>query len=223
MARVTKTSKSLQVFRGSKPKADVFERTAGGSSCCDTTAASTYDKLGCRVRFDNSLAHENPTGANEKFHFQKQRFPVEPLATQIAHLNKEGVGGQLSMLAIPTYAFVKGVGVVVLASEPGLTFKLVTRNGLVLPSTVKISVDVAGDACCPTRTQGAVSVVAPFGQLAAGITEQYLFGQDATGKFSLEADEIMLEVVTMPTSGVIAGTFDVMVSVSYDIINRAES
>jgi hypothetical protein len=210
MARIDKSAKSLQVFRGSKPKADVFARTAG--DCCSPTAESTYDKLGCRVRFDNSTAHENPTGANEKFHFQKQRFPVETLAAQIAHLNAQGVGGQLSVFAIPTYAFVTGVGTVVLASEPGLTFKLVTRNGLELPRVVGIKVDVAGDSCCPTRTQG-----------VGDVTEQYIFGRDAAGEFSLEADEILLEVVTMPTSGVISGEFDVLLSVSYDIINRAES
>ena len=221
MARIDKSAKSLQVFRGSKPKADVFARTAG--DCCAPAAESTYDKLGCRVRFDNSTAHENPTGANEKFHFQKQRFPVETLADQVAHLNKQGVGGRLSIFAIPTYAFVTGVGIVVLAEEPGLTFKLVTRNGLVLPTKVGIKVDVAGDACCPVRTQGVGVITAPFGALATGVTEQYIFGRDADGKFSLEADEIMLEVVTMPASGVIAGTFDVIASVSYDIINRAES
>jgi hypothetical protein len=59
--------------------------------------------------------------------------------------------------------------------------------------------------------------------LPTGVSEQYIFGRDADGEFSLEADEIMLEVVTMPTSGVIAGDFDVLVSVSYDIINRAET
>lgn len=221
MARNDKSASSLQVFRGSKPKADVFARTAG--DCCAPAAESTYDKLGCRVRFDNSTAHENPTGANEKFHFQKQRFPVETLAAQVAHLNKEGVGGQLSIFAIPTYAFVTRVGVVVLADEPGLTFRLVTRNGLVLPSATTFAVNVAGDACCPVRTLIAGSITAAFGQLPADVTEQYIFGSFPQGQFSLEADEIMLEVVTMPTSGVISGEFDVIVSVSYDIINRAES
>jgi hypothetical protein len=221
MARIDKSAKSLQIFRGSKPRADVFARTAG--DCCSPTAESTYDKLGCRVRFDNSTAHENPTGANEKFHFQKQRFPVENLAAQIAHLNAQGVGGQLSILAIPTYAFVTGVGVVVLAEEPGLTFRLVTRNGLELPTAVQFQVSVAGDSCCPTRTRAAGSITAPFGDLPTGVSEQYIFGRDADGEFSLEADEIMLEVVTMPTSGVISGDFDVLVSVSYDIINRAET
>jgi hypothetical protein len=220
MARNDKSADAFQVFRGSKPKADLFARTSG--DCCGPAVAD-YDKLGCRVRFDNSLAHENPTGANEKFHFQKQRFPVEPLAAQIAHLNKVGVGAQLSIITIPTYAFVTGVGVVVLASEPGLTFRLVTRNGLELPRVVGIKVDVAGDTCCPTRTQGAGDITAAFGELPANVTEQYIFGRDAAGEFSLEADELMLEVVTMPTSGVIAGDFDVIVSVSYDIINRAES
>ena len=129
----------------------------------------------------------------------------------------------MSIFAIPTYAFVTGVGIVVLAEEPGLTFKLVTRNGLELPRVVTFGVNVAGDACCPVRTNVAANITAPFGDLPTGVTEQYIFGRDASGEFSLEADEIMLEVVTMPTSGVIAGTFDVIASVSYDIINRAES
>lgn len=221
MARALKGAKALQVFRGSKPKADVFARTAG--DCCAPADTSGYDKLGCRVRFDNSTAHENPTGANEKFHYQKQRFEVESKLDQVAHLNKNGVGAQLSVLVIPTYAFVTGVGVVILASEPGLTFKLVTRNGLALPNAQRPKVDVAGDTCCPTRTQGTQSIVTAWGQLPAGITEQYLFGRDAAGTFSLEADEIMVEVVTMPTSGIISGDFDFIVSASYDIINRAES
>ena len=218
MAFATKPATELQVFRGSKPKADVFARTAG--DCCGPAAAD-YDKLDCRVRFDNALAHLNPTGGNEKFHFQKQRFAVEDKAAQVQWLNQNGVGARLAVLAIPTFAFVTGVSVVVLASEPGLTFKLTTRNGLALPAAAKIKVDVAGGSCCPTRTQG-VADFDSWGALPAGVTEQYLFGRDGDGEFSLESDEIVVEVVTMPASGVVSGTFDFIVGVSYDVINRAE-
>jgi len=219
MAFNPKGAKELQVFRGSKPKADVFARTAG--DCCGPAASAEYDKLDCRVRFDNALSHLNPTGGNERFHFQKQRFPVETKESQIKWLNDNGVGAQLAVIAIPTFAFVTDVSVVVLASEPGLTFKLKTRNGLALPAVDKIKVDVAGGSCCPTRTQGAADF-ASWGDLPTGVTEQYLFGRDGQGEFSLESDELIVEVVTMPTSGVIAGTFDFIVGVSYDVVNRAE-
>jgi hypothetical protein len=215
-------AKELQIFKGSRSKADVFARS--DASCCGTTVMPVYDKLDCRVRFDNGLAHLNPTGGNEKFHFQKQRFEVEPKQAQIAHLNAKGVGAQLAVITIPTFAFVTGVSVVVLAEEAGATFRLRTRNGLVIPSTVGIKVDVSGDSCCPTRTQGAFNLATTaWGALPVGVTEQYMFNRNGAGEFSLEADEILVEVVTMPASGAFLGEFDFIVSVNYDVQNRAET
>lgn len=225
MARVPKAETNLQVFRGSRPRLDVFAKNAG-TGCCGTGAQVEYDKLAERVRFDNALAHSNPTGANDKFAFPQGDGFAYNSAEIIEHINTHGVGATISVLVIPTYAFVTGVGVHIAAEEPGLTFNLVTRNGLVLPGVdngevIEVTATDGAEGCEITRTQGEGSFEG-FGALGNARFID-IFGRYGQGEFSLEADEIILEVATLPASGVVTGAFELEVSVSYDVIHRAEA
>lgn len=227
MARVAKSANNLQVFRGSRPRQDVFAQNSG-SGCCDAAGTNNYDKLADRTRFDNQLAHSNPTGANDKYFFARN-FNGD-FDDIVNHINAIGVGATISVLAVPTYAFVTGVGVHIGAVETGLTFNLITRNGLVLPYSGDggvgevIQVAAADDPnspCGVIRTQSAGSFEG-FGALGANRFID-IFGRYGQGSFSLEADEIILQVATMPAGGEIVGDAELIVSVSYDVIHRAEA
>lgn len=225
MAREPKSETNLQVFRGSRPRLDVFAKNAG-TGCCGTGAQVEYDKLAERVRFDNALAHSNPTGANDKFAFPQGDGFAYNSAEIIEHINTHGVGATISVLVIPTYAFVTGVGIHIAAEEPGLTFNLVTRNGLTLPGAdngevIEVTATDGAEGCEITRTQDTGSYDG-FGALGNARFID-IFGRYGQGEFSLEADEIILEVATLPASGVVTGAFELEVSVSYDVIHRAEA
>lgn len=238
MARTPKSENNLQVFNGSRPKPDVFAMNSG-AGCCGAGVDLLYDKLGDRVRFDNGLKHLSPTGGVERYRFPAGNGFNSHKAEIIDHINRVGVGATISVIAIPTYAFMTGLGLHIAASEPGLTFDLVTRNGLLLP-TSGVVVTAAADSdspCGVTRTmvavtgevddgEGGTGEVLPieiegFGALDADelfIDHFYRYGQ---GSFALEADEIILRVATMPATPVV-GLFDITVSASYDVIYRAE-
>lgn len=215
----------IQVFRGSRGRQDVFTQNSF-DGCCGPAVQDNYDKLADRTRFDNSLAHSNPTGANDKFNVPSGNGFSGVRSQIIRAINEGGVGTHISILAVPTYAFVTGISVHIEAEEAGLTFDLVTRNGLVLPSVVVNKVTAAvdpDDSCSIERVLEVVDVTAfeGFGVLG-GAAMIDIFGRDGQGQFSLEADEIALRVATMPTGGIVQGTFDIRVAISYDIIDRAE-
>lgn len=224
MARTAKADNNIQVFRGSKPRQDVFAENAG-NGCCDGAAAAAYDKLADRTRFSNALAHSNPLGANDKYNAPFGPGFDNDKALIVNHINTHGVGAQISVLAIPTYAFVTGVGVHIAAEEEGLTFNLITRNGLDLPvALTQVVTAAAGEGCevVRTATAGTLASFSGFGALADDQLFVDIFGRDGIGEFSLEADELILEVASMPASGVISGLFDITVSTSYEVIHRAE-
>lgn len=242
MARAEKSADNIQVFRGSRPKADVFTANAG-IGCCGSVDFS-YDKLGDRVRFDNGLKHLSPSGGVERYRFPAGNGFSDDKAAIIAHINAIGVGAEISVIAIPTYAFVTGVGVHIAAEEDGLTFDLVTRNGLVLPRAVtytatgggedpivieevagpifKVTVTAGEGGCNVTRVPTTVDAFEGFGALGANDLFADLFARNGHGSFALEADELILRVASMPASGIVNGTFDLTVSASYDVIHRAE-
>lgn len=235
MARTPKNANNIQVFRGGFARPDVFALNAN-SGCCPGGVEVAYDKLPNRVRFDNGLNHLDPTGGSEKV--------LMPLGGPgfadferdvINHINDVGVGATISVIAIPTYAFLTGVGVRIEASEPGLTFNLITRNGLVIPVN-QYRVTAAGEECSVTRTLEVADVADPdaeppvvgenylagFGALGANDAFIDIFARSALGEFSLEADELMLQVATIPAAGTpVTGAFRIEVSASYDVINRA--
>lgn len=223
MARTAKSPNNIQVFRGSRARPDVFAQNSG-TGCCDNGTAVEHDKLATRVRFDNALAHQNPTGANDKFHFPYGDGFQGTRDAILAHINAVGVGATISVLAIPTYAFVTGVGIHIAAEEPGLTFNLKTRNGLALPTGVVKVVSAEASTTCDlerTATDGSAASFQGFGALGSNFMVD-IYGRDGDGEFSLEADELILEVASMPSSGKVIGNFDLTVSASYDIIHRAD-
>lgn len=221
MAWTNKAANELQVFRGSKPKADVFLKDAIlGAGCCPSGLTVDYDKLARRVRFDNGLSHLNPLGGNEKFHVPEGDGFSSSRSEIVAHINEFGVGARIAVIAIPTFAFLTGVGIHIEAEEPGLTFNLVTRNGLALPNDSVIQVVSSGDACAPTRVQ-TVGSLAGFGDLPANALSVDIFAREAVGMFALESDELVLEVAAMPAEPV-TGAFSIRVSASYQLIDRAE-
>lgn len=225
MARNPKAANNIQVFRGSKPQPDVFAANTGLGCCPDVAGQYAYDKLADRTRFDNALAHLNPAGANDKFRIPFGNGFSDTRRDVVAHINEAGVGAQISVIAIPTYAFVTGVGVHIAAEEAGLTFNLITRNGLVLPSTAVHVVAAAvdeDDACAIERTDTAGSAASFAGFGALGTNEFIdILGYSGEGEFSLEADELILEVAAIPATPVV-GSFDITVSVNYQIVHRAE-
>lgn len=224
MARAPKAANNLQVFLGSMNRPDVFTRNAGGSCCGDNTVVQ-YDKLAERTRFDNGLNHLNPLGANDKFHVPGGNGFSSNKSEILDHINTHGVGATISVLAIPTYAWVTGVGVHIEAEETGLTFNLITRNGLVLPTAKVVKVDATNPSACDivrTATQGDEELFEGFGALGNALFTD-IIGYDGSGQFSLEADEIILQVASMPASGKVNGLFDLTVSANYEVVLRAEA
>lgn len=233
MARTPKSEENIQVFRGGFPRPDVFAANAN-SGCCPGGVDFSYDKLPNRVRFDNGLNHLSPNGGNEKVQLPQAGDGFANYERSvIEHINAVGVGAQISVIAIPTYAYLTGVGVRIEADEPGLTFNLVTRNGLLLPvNQVRVTAD--GEDCAVTRTLEVADIADPdaeppvvgenflagFGQLG---DDRFIdiFARSGQGLFSLEADEIIVEVATMPAGGIVTGAFRIEVAASYDVINRA--
>ena len=236
MARAPKSENNIQVFNGSRPKPDVFAANAG-SGCCGTGVDLLHDKLGERVRFDNGLKHLSPAGGVERYRFPAGNGFNSHKAEILAHINAVGVGATISVIAIPTYAFVTGLGIHIAAAEAGLTFDLITRNGLLLPSTGLIVTATADEdaPCGVTRTVEEVAgesggegepleplEIEGFGALAADELFIDHFYRDGQGRFALEADEIILRVASVPVGGVVVGNFDLTISASYDVIYRAE-
>ena len=236
MARAPKSENNIQVFNGSRPQPDVFAANAG-SGCCGTGVDLLYDKLGERVRFDNGLKHLSPAGGVERYRFPAGNGFNSHKADILRHINAVGVGAEISVIAIPTYAFVTGIGIHIAAYETGLTFDLVTRNGLLFPNSgLIVTAEVDPDSPCGvTRTVEEVAgeeggegepagpvLIEGFGALGADELFIDHFYRDGQGRFALEADELILRVASMPVSGVVSGLFDLTVSASYDVIYRAE-
>lgn len=223
MARKNKLDPGIQVFQGSLPKPDVYAATAG-VGCCDNSTQMSYDKLHARTRFDNGLNHTNPTGGNLKFRFPTGNGWQVNRAEIVQGINEYGKGFNISVLAVPTYAFVTGIGVHIEAEEPGLTFDLVTRNGLVLPTDRVIKAEVTPDGCATERTvtDGGEDLFKGFGALGDAAMIDIFGRSNNGGNFSLEADEIALRVASMPANGIVRGTFVITVSYNFDVIHRAE-
>lgn len=226
MAIAAKSADNMQVFRGSRPAADVFAQNAG-VGCCDTGSVVVHDKLAPVVHFDNALAHLNPVGANEKFRLNRMVPGV------VDHINAIGVGAQISVIAIPTGAIMRAVAVRVDGEDTGLVFELKTRNGLALPLStaagVVMGVDVdAGAAACDPATRAVAAIVGATAWEGIGplgshnqVDRVGLYPAASLVAYSLESDELMLEVTAMPAGGIINGDFDITVSALYDIALRA--
>lgn len=226
-------STMLQVFRGSKLPLDVFAKNSG-RTCCGSGFAMSYDRLADVVHGPNSHAHLAPTSYNDKY-----VVPQGPAGGTlendrneiVSFINAVGVGAKIGVICIPNYAYITDVAVHIAASEPGLTFNLKTRNGLALPSKKVITVNTThnkNEVCVLDRTEvpnGEAlvdrSAFTNFGALNGNVFVD-IFGRDGDGVFTAEADEIQLEVASMPVNKKVAGTFNITVSVNYTTCMRAE-
>lgn len=231
MPQQDKLSPGIQVFQGSRPQLDVFAANAD-NGCCDDATQVDHDKLANRVRFDNGLAHLNPLGGVERFAFPFGNGFANTRNKIINGINDNGVGFNISVIAVPTFAWVTGIGIHVEAEESGLTFDVVTRNGLVLPGTgetcgcVKtVNTDVDGCDVTHTASDGDATSFEGIGAMDDHAFVD-IFGRApicCDGIFASEADEIALKVASMPGSGTVNGEFAISVSVAYEVIHRAEA
>lgn len=219
----------LQVFRGSKQPLGVFAKHAG-SGCCGTSFSVGFDRLADVVHGPNSHTHLNPVSYNDKY-----MVPMGPVGGTlendrdeiVSFINAVGVGAKIGIICIPNFAFVTDISVRIEAEEPSLTFNLKTRNGLALPSKKVITVKTtrSEDNVCVLERDATDSTAANafngFGKMDGNVFID-IFGRDGDGVFTAEADEIMLEVASMPASKKIVGNFRVVVAVNYSICDRAE-
>lgn len=215
----------LQVFAGSK-NIDLYMKHAG-IGCCDSVY-SVADRLADIVHGPNSYTHLNPVSFNEKFNFPRGLRGGDfetPRNDIVQFINDVGVGAKIGVICIPNYAFITQVGVHVYGEEAGLTFNLKTRNGLELPAAKTITVKVQSDENNPCGLVRQVSEEGSFDGIGAldNNREIDIIGRDAQGVFSPEADEIILEVASMPSENkAVNGTFGIIVHVNYEIGARAE-
>ncbi|MCM1516218.1 MAG: hypothetical protein NC080_07410 [Paraprevotella sp.] len=218
----------LQVFRGSRLPLGVYAKHAN-IGCCGSVVGVAHDRLADIVHGPNSHAHLKPCGFNDKY-----MFPIGPVGGAlerdkddiVAYINEVGVGAKIGVLCIPNFARVTDIGVRIEAEEPGVTFNLVTRNGLALPQAdIKVITTAANvDAPCELVRNAAAGNAASFTNFGAMGDNAFIdiFGSDGLGTFALEADEIMLEVASMPTNKRVNGTFRLVVAVNYRVCDRAE-
>lgn len=91
-------------------------------------------------------------------------------------------------------------------------------------ATVEGTADLNTGAVTGTATAdvGNVAAFNGFGALGQDVQSIAIFGRDGQGQFAMEADEIILEVASMPTNKRITGAFRIIVSVNYTICDRAE-
>lgn len=221
MARVSMGAKALQLFRGGLNKLSLWAGHIGGA-CCDPAVTPKIDRLNPTINPENANIHTNPFGHRDYWHFGTL---LDSLREQIVrHINAEGVGAQLEVMVLPTFSLLNAVRVDVLAEETGLTFKLKTRNGTVLPTgqLIKVEETEGGDGCGEVSRVQSAGAYTDIGALG-GATRVYNMGVSGRGgEFALEADVLILEVTALPAGGVV-GYFDLQVHATYTAPGRSEA
>ena len=223
MARVAKAANTVQSFRGGRNRLGVWAKFAEGS-CCEPGVALDIDRLPATVQWENANVHTNPLGGrNPTWRFSElQSGDAQEIVDLI---NTAGVGAVIELQAIPTFAFVTGVAVTTHKEETGLTFEVITRNGTPLPNDRVIHVeetDPGANCGGPARTI-AVGSLDSVGALGGATRAYEIAHEGAGGSFALEADVIALRVVTVPAGGVVNGTFDIAVDLSYTSTVRSNA
>lgn len=222
MAQNAMSAKALQLFRGGLNDVSLnpWVQNLGGE-CCNPAIPVVQDRLNPTINAENALVHTAPAAHKDYWHFRdladSRRQKV------VDHLNAQGVGGQLEVLLVPTFAFLTALHVVVMAEETGFTFDVVTRNGVTLPATViKVTETDAANGCGAVGRVQAVGAWTNVGALGGG-HRVHLVGQNAAGTgFSLDSDVLILQAKTLPAGGV-KGYFDVAVYATYDNVGRSEA
>ena len=225
MARNAKPAGAVQAFRGGLPKLGVWAQHLGGD-CCAPSAAVDIDRLPPTVQWENANIHTSPIGGrNPTWRFKELK--QEDQRAIIDSINAGGVGTIIEAQLVPTFANLTAVGVGVFRSETGLTFRLVSRNGVYEAenNNVRAVSEVDGGAGCTGVVRSLIdlgdAVDWTFGELD-GDTRRYYIHQDLE-MFALEPDVIGIEVLTMPAGGVVVGNFDFTLDVTYESYARSSA
>jgi hypothetical protein len=222
MARVAKSAKAYQVFRGGLndlSKTPWIQNL--GNGCCEVAPVIDQDRLNPTINPENSLVHTRPYGNRDYWQFSE--MSDSDRARVVKHLNDNGVGAQLEVLVLPTFSLLSTVAIVTFAEEAGLVFEIKTRNGTVLPSGQLIKVlETEGADCSGVVRVKSAADPADIGPLEGATRVHNLFVSGKLGEFALDADVLILEVLSMPAGG-IAGAFDLRVHANYVAPGRSEA
>lgn len=218
-----KGPKALQVFRGGLndlSKNPWLQHI--GNGCCEPTHKVDQDRLNRTINPENALIHSRPFG--NRLHWWFSEHDDSTRRNIVKHINDNGVGAQIEIIVIPTFAFVHSIHTVTLVEEAGLVFELKTRNGTLIPSGQKIKVEETdgADGCGEvSRVLGAADETA-IGELNGASRVHNFFVADNGGEFALDSDVIILEVKSLPAGGV-KGTFDILVHSTTVAAGRSEA
>lgn len=247
MAKLTReplTKLHLQLFRGGKNhlsgRTKSLLRSAYGTEM-GKDLEGVYDRLPSRMRFDNSLAHENPHGANQKWDFLRDPRKAE----MVDHLNRYFIGkseseseseseskpATIGVLAPPSYSLVKTLGISVRNLPDGLTFSIGSRFG-----TLKSNVPCTWHKVTIEHSQ-TVGMLREYDFSYEGNLAEIKLRKEAnqtavnyvivfdTPVFMAQADEIMLVAsgsITDSNRKFTEKDFDLTVAMNYEVAIRAE-
>lgn len=223
MTYVAKDAKAKQVFRGGLndlSKNPWIQQL--GNGCCEAAPAIDQDRLNRTINPENALVHTRPFGNRDHWQFSEHDDSTRRKIVQ--WINDNGVGAQLEIMVIPTYSLLYSVQVVTMMEEAGLVFELKTRNGTLLPSGQLIRVEETdgADGCGEVARVQSAADPANIGVLNGATRAHDLFVTGIGGEFALDADVLILEVVSLPAGGV-KGFFDLRVHANYVAPGRSEA
>ena len=223
MARVSKSEKAKQLFRGGLndlSKNPWIQQM--GNGCCEVAPSIDQDRLNPTINPENANIHTRPFGNRDYWQFSEHDDTTR--ANVVKWINEVGVGAQLEIMVIPTFSLLYSVQVVTMAEEAGLVFELKTRNGTVLPSgqQIKVLETDSGDGCGEVARVKSAADAASIGPLEGANRVHNLFVTGQGGEFALEADVLILEVVSLPADPV-KGYFDLRVHANYVAPGRSEA
>jgi hypothetical protein len=215
-------AKTLQLFAGGKSDLDPYAKTlANGSNCaCGDNISLTYDRLKNPIQFERGLNHLSPLGGRETVEVggNQHRYVNKQV---IDHINANGVGARIELIAIPAASILKFLAVSIYELDAGLTFKVTSRNGITLPQTGKKLVVPIEGGCNPDIAESSAASSALNALTAPASTsrsEHFVFinGNVLNGN----SDVITLEVVAIPTSGVVTVNNYFQIDVGYETTLR---
>lgn len=222
MARVAKSPKAMQLFKGGLNDINKNPHLQQlGNGCCEVVPAIDQDRLNATINPENAQIHSRPFG--NRLYWQFSEHDDSTRAKIVKHLNEHGVGAELEVSVIPTFGFLYSVNVAVLAEEDGLTFELVTRNGTELPAgQVHKVIETDGADNCGVGRVLEAGDLADFGALDGASRVHVVAVSDTGGEFALDADVLILRVKTVPADGV-KGRFDLRVHSNTVATGRSEA
>jgi hypothetical protein len=122
MARVAKSAKAYQVFRGGLNDLSKNPWIQNlGNGCCEVAPVIDQDRLNPTINPENSLVHTRPYGNRDYWQFSE--MSDSDRARVVKHLNDNGVGAQLEVLVLPTFSLLSTVAIVPTSPQSTLSGK----------------------------------------------------------------------------------------------------